>query len=221
MKNDHGAEAIVYFRDAQGGSSGSMGSNDFGHIFVEVINRESGRSDYYDFWMGPRGQGILNDQLTDERREAHWQTHLEISPQAADRMLQEIESHRLESTQYHPSGIDEIFDAKNTCVSGTMAVLEAGGIHVTDAITPAGLWEGLLDYFHLEPVGISEPTPTHEHPNYSTPDGHVQHVPAPADPNFSHADGQISSQPDHNFDTSTNDHHSAFDHRSFDDDDIP
>src|SRR5262245_57693775 len=123
-------EVIVYFRDVRGGSSAELGSRDFGHVFVEVVDHGSGRSDFYDFWSGHAGEGILNTELTDLRREVHWQARLPVSAESAERMLREIESHRLQSTQYHPSAISEIFAQKNTCVTGTTTILESGGIHI-------------------------------------------------------------------------------------------
>jgi hypothetical protein len=199
MPENPRAEAIVYFRPTQGGSQAVIGSTDFGHVFVEVVDHETGRSDYYDFWMGPRGQGVLNDHLDDGRREVHWQAHIPVSGERAERMLDEIESHRLQSMQYHPTGINEVFDPKNTCVTGTVAVLEAGGIHVGNPTMPGGLWEALLEHYGstLHPFGISEVTAPSVAPNYSTPDAHIQHIPPTGfEPNFSREDGRSAHEPD-------------------------
>jgi hypothetical protein len=160
------AEAIVYFRDVPGGSSAQLSamgqSRDFGHVFVEVVDHGTGRSDYYDFWTeGGKGEGILNSSLNDSRREEHWQAHIPVSREAAGCMLDAIEAARAQSQVYRPTGLHELLAPQNTCVTGTAAVLAAGDINVGAPMTPQGLWGNLQEQLgaQSQPYGISEVRP--------------------------------------------------------------
>ena len=134
------AKVYCYYRPAT--ESGfrfgpSMGGQlvDFGHFLIEV--EKGGRRLAFDYW--PEGQrSVVRTTLSDDRNLRHLYLSFFVSDAAADRMIAKIREYARQPPQYE-------FPFASTCVSRSNEILSLAGLGVDGALTPAGLWEGLID----------------------------------------------------------------------------
>jgi hypothetical protein len=145
------ADMIIYYRPpGDGGSSSKQGRSaylvgDFGHVMIEIVNRETGANTYLDFWRGDAKEGFKNPLLTNERRGQHYSVRIPIDASQERRMVEALRERLRSSDTYAVTG------SPRTCVSGVEDVLRAGGFPVGDPTrwftdTPAEFWQSLRGF---------------------------------------------------------------------------
>jgi hypothetical protein len=130
------AALIIYHRAGQGSSSGGF-PYDFGHVFIEALDEETGENLYLDVWREEDGRLEVNRELTNSRRQEHDAVFIEVP---FDDVLEA--TYKMREALRSSSGY-ELFS--NSCVSATAAILLKVGIDVGDVLTPNLLWNKLED----------------------------------------------------------------------------
>ena len=151
------ADLIIYYRPAREGKPDSShrggiraALTDFGHVFIEVVDRATGVRTYLDYWTEKNNEGVYNRNLTQERRGEHHAVTIPITSEQEAKLLSAIQQRILGSDQYQVTG------NPRTCVSSVEAVLHAAGFNVgdpTDWMTdlPSTFWQKLRDFARNHP----------------------------------------------------------------------
>jgi len=83
-----GNDITIYYRESQG-----LLTNDFGHVMVGALNQDTGQVRFLDFYQKP-GQwprGEVNGNMTLDRLREHGSITVQTSPEAAQRVIEQID----------------------------------------------------------------------------------------------------------------------------------
>jgi hypothetical protein len=136
------AKVYCYYRPAteSGGSSQPWPSAggylmNFGHFLIEV--EKGGRRIAFDYYLKD-GHSVVDTALGEGRNREHLYLSFFISDTVADRMVSRIKEFARNPPAYE-------FPFTSTCISRSNEILNLAGLGVHGAMTPAGLWDGLID----------------------------------------------------------------------------
>lgn len=133
------AKVYCYYRPA--GSSGASSSPsaggyaiDFGHFMIEI--EKDRKRTAFDYYLEGK-KSIVKQNIEEKRRRDHLYISFHISDAVANTMIFKIDSWARKPPEYD-------FPSDSTCVSRSNELLRMVGFDVKDAITPSGIWSGLL-----------------------------------------------------------------------------
>lgn len=84
----------MYYRESRG-----LLQMDFGHVLIGALNQSTGKVRFLDFWGetqatgtgAPRVPGVVNSSMTLERLREHGSITIQTSPEAAQKVIEEID----------------------------------------------------------------------------------------------------------------------------------
>lgn len=132
------AKVYCYFRPTGSGTSApSTGGYmvNFGHFLIEVDR--SGHRTAFDYWLDG-SRSVVKTTVDEGRRREHLYLSFFVSDDVADRMIARIRAWAANPPVYE-------LRSGSTCVGRSNELLRIAGLDVAGAITPDGIWRGLID----------------------------------------------------------------------------
>lgn len=131
------AKLYCYFRPTGSGPSAPSAGGylmNFGHFLIEV--EKDGRRTAFDYWLDG-SRSVVKTTVDESRRRNHLYLSFFVPDAVADRMVGRIRAWAANPPEYD-------FPSASTCVSRSNELLRMAGLDVAGAITPDGMWSGLV-----------------------------------------------------------------------------